>query len=375
MGIIQEIGAPATLYNWPYNSPAFSTNTLINGSAHKLAFVGRVWHPTVKTGTIAIRKVHFRCGAITLNAASEVRVSLQTISDSAGPPMQPDGTQDQFYDFKTATTSLTQNAVNATGNLSADRTVNMSADSITDADSRWVAVVWEFQAFNASDSVVISGVADTNPVGIGTGNIPVLNTAGTYATMGNRQSMLTFECDDGSFAFLADAKPMFSAISSQNIASNGAVRGAGLKFRFPSTRQISRAAILGTLPNGSDMRMVVFDKDGATELASVDIDNDAVNSTGAHMLDVSFVPITCLANAYYRLVLMGASTTAGSVSYLDVSAADHLNGLWLGTNAHWTQTATSTPTGTGDWTDTTTRVPLFGMGVSGYAKPGRIIGG
>src|SRR5207253_746752 len=104
-------------------APAYGTDALIDAAGEKVAFIGNLWHPTVKTGTINIRKVHFRCGAVTLNAASELRVSLQTVSSTVGPPYQPDGVQDEFYDFKTATTAITANAWNSTGNLSADRVV------------------------------------------------------------------------------------------------------------------------------------------------------------------------------------------------------------------------------------------------------------
>lgn len=365
MGFINEGGSPVLQYNWVYTAPTLSTNTLISGAAHKLAFMGQVRHATKKTGTIAIRKIHFRCGAIT-NATATTRVSLQDISLTAGPPTQPDGTQDQYYDFTAG--SLSANAMNVTGNLSADRTVDLSANSIGDTNSRWLAVVFEFASGFGSDSIVIHGVVNT-AVTLSLGGTTVLDTTGSYAVVTQRSGIVILECDDGTFAFLNPCPP-YSGLGNVSVASNAAVRRAGLKFKVPTTRKIEGAAVFVTTPNNADGRFVLYDTDGTTELASVNLDNDAIVATSTlQFAEFLFPPVILKANAYYRLVYVPSTTTGQGVQYFDVANVAHLEGSLLGQNAHWTQ-----HNGTA-WSDTTTRVPLFGVCFSAFQDGAKIIGG
>lgn len=333
------------------STPGFLSSVLLDASTEKGAFVGRVWHPTVKTGTIKIRKVHFRCGAVTLNAASVFRVSLQNISATAGAPYQPDGTQDQTADLS----ALTANGWNTTGNLSADRTVDLDVDSFGDTDSPWLCVVFEFQTFTAADSVVVSAFARNGAAVYGMGGAALLNT-GSWATVSAGIGNLVLECDDGSFAFIDECTP-WAAVGSASVSSTGAIRRAGLKFKFPTQRKIDRFGLWLSIANGSDGRFVLYDSDGTTELVSVDMDNDAIALQGSpfgHI--VRFAPVTLAANTFYRLAYVGGSSTNVTVYYGEVNADGHMNGLLMGQNAHWTQADSG-----GTWTDTTTRRPYFGI--------------
>jgi hypothetical protein len=336
--------------------PSFLTTAVMDASTEKLAIVGCVWHPTVKTGTINIRKVHFRVGALTFNAASTIRVSLQNVSATAGPPYQPDGSQDQIYDFASGA-GLTANAWNATGNLSADRTVSMSATNIADANSRWVAVVFEFQAFTAADSLVLSAMSANSGNGALEhliGGSMLLNT-GSWAIANCQASVVALECDDGSFAFLTGSRPV-SAISSATIGSGSAIRAAGMKFRFPMEVQIDAIGLMLTVQNGADGDLILYDSDGTTVLASVAVDNDAVFSTAARVAVGQIPAITLAANTYYRLVFVSSTATTATMNYVEVNTAALMDGFVGGQNFHWTQRDSG-----GTWTDTTTRRPLFAM--------------
>jgi hypothetical protein len=334
--------------------PGFDTSLLLDASTEKAAFVGQVWHPSTKTGTINIRKVHFRLGAVTFNAASVFRVSLQNVSATAGPPYQPDGSQDQTADM----TSLSANAMNATGNLSADRAVDLSADSLGDANSRWLAVVFEYQTFTAADSVVVNSWNPGIRADANLGGHSLLNT-GSWAMpalsiIGN----VVLECDDGTFAFL-DNTGCFSAASSASVSSTAAIRRAGVKFQVPVETKIEGFGLMGLFPNGSDGRLVLYDSDGSTELASVDVDNDAVSiAAQARAVRAMFAPVTLSAATNYRIAYVGGTATASTIYNVDVGAAGHMDGLMLGQNAHWTQHDGAS------WTDTTTRRPVFGLKLS-----------
>lgn len=338
-------------------APTLSATPIMDATAEKIAMVGCVWHPTVSTGTINIRKIHFRCGAVTFNAASVLQVSLQTVSATAGPPYQPDGTPDQTAAI-TGVTGLTANALNVTGNLSADRAVDLSADSIGDANSRWLAVVFEYTTFTALDSIIISGSTGAS-IGSGRqlGNAMILNT-GSWAVLSGQPAIIAIlECDDGTFAFLEGSTP-FITYSSASVASNGAIRRAGFKFRGPVEQKISKLALMISTTNGGDGRFVLYDSDGTTELRSSDMDNDAVIAAA----DVSFAivvfePVTLAANTYYRFVFVSSTATVTTVYYGDVNAAGHMDGLMWGQDLHWTQHDGS------NWADTTTRRPHPGIGV------------
>jgi len=366
-----EPGVPTLRYDYGFNvgAPSFSAALVTNASANKIAMIGQVWHPNKSLTSISIRKVHFRCGAIaSFNAASEFRVSLQNISATAGPPYQPDGTQDQFYDFKTATTALTQNAVNTTGNLSGDRTVDLTADSFGDTNSRWLAVVFEWQAFNTSDSVIISSIPDFAGYGLG----GAISSVGATWSAQARQIVVYFELDDGSFAYLVPGT-VFTATGTVTVTSTGAIRRAGVKFKVPTSRIINRLGLHVGAANGYDGRLVLYDSDGTTELISVDVDNDAVVSFTTNVYEIDFQPVTLAAETFYRFVWVAGTTTAGTVPYFDVAATAHLNACMLGANAMWTQHDGSS------WADTALRRPGFAIGVYAYESPGgggsKVIGG
>lgn len=336
---------------------AYQSTAVIDAAAEKIAFIGTIWHPTVKTGSINIRKVHFRTGAITFNVLSTVRVSLQTVSSTAGPPYQPDGTQDQTYDFALGV-GLAANTWTTTGNLSTDRVVDLSADSVADVNSRWVAVVFEYQTFTAADSIVISTLNMGNtPINSLVGGQALLNTA-SWALLSLAGQVVAFECDDGTFAFMEGATT-FHTISTASIANNTAIRAAGLKFRFPVELTIDTLGLMLTVQNIADGDLILYDTDGTTVLRSIAIDNDAVASTAARHVIARCEPVTLTANSYYRLVFVASVTTATLVSYVDFSAVGMLDGMVMGQDAHWTQRDSA-----GTWADTTTRRPLFGLRIN-----------
>lgn len=339
------------------SNPAFAASLVADASGEKVAFIGYVWHPTVKTGTINIRKVHFRCGAVTLNVASVFQVSLQDVSATAGPPYQPDAGADQ-----TATMTLSANAWNTTGNLSADRAVDLSVYGPAAANSRLLAVVFEETTFTAADSVIISALTTAGnalPFAM-VGANGVLQTGGTWAVVAGTIADVAFECDDGTFAFLEGAVPA-SAIGSATTASNGTFRAIGVKFRVPTTRKIDRAAFHISILNGCDGDFVLYDSDGTTALRTIPFDNDAIYSASSRYVNCVFEPVTLLANTYYRWVFVPSTTTAATVNHLDVSAAGMMDGLYLGQDAHYT-----TRDSGGAWADTTTRRPHFGFGFSAF---------
>lgn len=354
------LGDGAWLVDRPYvgtTAPAFATSAIMDASAEKISFLGCIWHPTTKTGTINIRKVHFRCGALTFNILSTIRVSLQNVSLTAGSPYQPDGTQDQTYDFALGV-GLTANAWNSTGNLSADRAVDLSGMSVGSTNSRFVAVVFEYATFTAADSFIASTMSMGNPMDVLMGGHTLINTA-SWALLNASVPVVAFECDDGSFAFMEGAYPI-ATLSSASVSSTGAIRAAGLKFKFPIELTTDAFSFGVAIPNGCDGDLVLYDTDGTTALVTINVDNDAVSAQSSMRLAVArYLPKTHTANSYYRLVFVGGTVTVATVNYLEVNAAGLMDGLVGGQNWHWTQRDSG-----GTWADTTTRRPFAGLKLS-----------
>jgi hypothetical protein len=337
-------------------TPVLLTTGVIDASTEKFAVLGQIFHETKKTGTINIRKIEWRGGAITLNTASTLRLSLQNVSLTAGPPYQPDGVQDQTFDYIGSTNPPTANAWNTTGNLSADRAVDLTANNVSDANSTWVAVVFEYQTFTAADSVIISGVNRNITSGTPIPDVNfqgycLLNT-GTWGTVAGGGPIIAFECDDGTKAFMVGAAP-YTSVSTVLVANNAAVRAAGLKFSFPFECSIEDIGLLLTIPNGCDGTLVLYDSDGTTVLKSYTLDNDAVASTTARMGYIKPGQQTISANGGQRLVFVASTTNAASVHYATLNSSALLAGCSGGTTHMWTQRDSG-----GTWTDTATQRPF-----------------
>ncbi len=281
-------------------------------------------------------------------------MSLQNVSATAGPPYQPDGTPDQTFSMSGATAPVA-NAWNTTGNLSADRAVDLGALSIGSTNSRWVAVVFEYTQFTTLDSVVVSSLNLTNPqMDAYLGANLLLNTGAWASSNSGAASIIALECDDGTFAFMKGCLPI-SALGSATTANNATFRAIGAKFRYPMQLTIDAAGLLALIPNGCDGSFILYDSDGTSVLAQVDVDNDAVLSASTPRYSIMpLPPVTLAANTYYRFVYVPSTTTAATIYHLDVNAAGLMDGFKGGQDMHYT-----TRDSGGTWTDTTTRRPNF----------------
>lgn len=319
---------------------------LIDASTERAALCGLVWIPS-RASSFDIRKVHFRCGSVTFGGSSVLRVSLQNVSQTAGPPYQPDGTQDQTADM----TSLTANGWNTTGNLSADRTVT---------PGEAVAVVWEYQTFTASDAVNISNISLTSETrGLG-GGVPIFYNGSSWSVTGNFEGIVVFEDASGNYAFLETTHP-WNAISFENVSTSATARAAGVAFTVPVTCKVDGFSLYMAVANGSDGYLRLLDGDGSTVLASVTVDNDAVLSTTGRLFDAVFAPVTLSPGTTYRAIFEPSTTTVTAVYYGDVNAAGMLGNTAGGPEAHWTQRNSG-----GTWAQTTTRKPFWFLRYSAF---------
>jgi hypothetical protein len=284
-----------------------SSGLVIDASADKVAFVGRVWWAD-GAATKDCRKVHFRLGAVTAGTAT-FRVSLQDITLTSGPPMQPDGTPDETWTV--ATSSLTGNSWNSSGNLSADRTL---------ARGSLIAVVFDYSAFTSGASIVIGSI---RAVENATGAVPrqggaILDATGTWVLQANVPNV-RLEASDGTYGFLGYDLP-YSAVNTRtfNSGSSGAGGGLnagderGLEWTVSHPISVGGCGLYLTQSASSDCDIVLYS--GTTALETVSIDANAVQNNGnMRWLDVIFAAFHSFAIGD-TLRLMVKPTSANNVS-------------------------------------------------------------
>ena len=327
-------------------SPGFAAGIDIDATGEKAAIVGNFWHPD-GPGTYSIVRAGFRFGStITKAGGSALTASLQDVSLTAGPPIQPDETQDQTVAIANADATFAANTWHRTGAFSAARSVGFD-------DLLALVVEYDGGGRLGADTFRIGGItnggrqtqaASVNKVG-----------APAWAIPANYIPNVVFEVDDGSFgtflgAFLA------SAITSTNFGETSTPDEYAVKFQVPVELTVDAAMFAYGLVS-QDAQFNLYSSDGSTVLMTVNRDMNAVQSTSAYATEFVFSSeITLAANTnYYAAVKVssGATTTGGNRVVITVDDADQipLHGWPLGA-------CLSTRSDAGAWSDTTTQIPL-----------------
>ena len=350
-------------------APTFNSSgtQVIDASGEKIAIVGYVR----KAGDLS--KVHTRMGTVSLNAASQIRTSFQNVLLSSGQG-DPDETQDQFRD--TAGSAITSNAWFSSGIVSSDGTDTGAKRTVAVGDL--LAVVWEYQAFTAADTLTVHGLNGLSNASAQFGR----PAHGRIKTGGSWQAnvpteynpILVLEYSDGSFDTLDGCWPIdnFNAPAFNN-GSTPDERGLCFRLPFPAT--VEGAIVRVDLDAAADL--VLYDS-GSSALATVSLDENFRFQTSGHNLRALFAsPQNLSANTTYRLALKPTSGT--NVTFYDwtVTNANYLNNFQGG--ASWKHTER---TDAGAWTDTTTKRPWMSLilskfddGAGAAGGIGRLVGG
>lgn len=330
-------------HEWVTGTPSLGSAALIDATGEKFSFVGQVWN---KDGTSKdIRKLHFRFGAVTKAGGSGLTASLQNVSTAAGPPMQPDETQDQTVAIAAA--GVTANTWYTTGNLSADRTVTFG---------EFLSVVIEFDGSGrlGADSFMINcpGTAGGafNDLRGGT----ALKTGGSWAAIGLANAVI-LEFSDGTFGGLMPNAPMDS-FNTTAFNSGSAADEVALKFTVPAACKVSGGVVTLQVAASADFDVVLYV--GTTALATVSVDANQVYAQGSvRQCRFSFPEQTLTAGTTYYLAVKPTTVNNVSVYDIGVNTANHLQSFPGGTTWHFASRVDA-----GAWTAVTTRVPI-GFGI------------
>lgn len=325
---------------------SFSGSTALTASTHKHAVTGQI----VKTGNV--RSIGFRFGAITKGGTTELTLSLQDASTTAGPPAQPDGTQDQ-----TATIG------NADITANTWRTIQLGTDrAVTVGDE--ISVVWEFSTFNTGDSIVFSHHT------IATGGQPAPQECVLAHFNGTSWANLVLHAnivlvyDDGTAATLLGAHPA-DALTSVNFNNGSTPDERGNIWTAPMDLEI--AGLVCYYTPSADADLVLYNSSG-TELASVAVLSEQTRTAANRMYAAMFsAGVAVTGGQSYYLTLRPSTATNVSITALGVAAAAHLGGTQYGTAMY-----SAVRTNAGAWTtDTAVQHPIgvivskFGGGTGG----------
>ncbi len=320
-----------------------ASNLVIDASAEKAAFCGRVW--MISAGaTKDINKVHIILAACTTTAVNPAtfRLSLQDVTATGGI-MVPDGTADQSA--TAVTNTLTSSSIN-TFTLGANRTVSQGD---------LIAVHFDYSAFTAGDVVTIGSL---NLSYFAAQTLSELNVAGTYAIQ-NTGPMVTLEYTDGTFGTLEGG---YAAASISNptmsVSLTGLAPERGVEFTVSVPMTIDGGySILGHAASAGST-ILLYNETTTITNAVVSINPNFYGSTGQRSYEWTFpAQISLDPGNTYRLVHRAQNSVPITFQEMGVLDQSNLQALSGGVNFFATTRAT---VGSG-FTTTSTKRGLMGI--------------
>lgn len=325
---------------------AFSNYGDVIDAATKLAFVGFVeWEDGLDH---AIRKVGTKTGASLAQGTNPVgvRVSLQDISTTAGPPMQPDNVVDEYYITATMPSQLTWFM---SGNLSADRNAPNGSP---------LAVVYDFSTFTSGSAFKAEGLSQT------LANKQQHNCHATLSSNGGTTWSQTSPNVNVVFES-ADAVPVYGtlkgALPLSSITTLGAWNNTNDPREYGLKVVCDRKCIVGgawLYINPAGAYEVALYRD-TTEIAKCVIDDNWRYIAGVRQASVTFdgtdAARTFVPGDVYRIMVRPTSASNVTTYAFNVSVAGHMNCLPGGSAYTY-----STRSAAGAFTDTSTRRPIMG---------------
>jgi hypothetical protein len=331
--------------------PTF-VSQVIDATGEKIAMIGRVWNKDRTSKNIT--KVGFRWGGVTKVGGSVLTCSLQDVSLTTGPAMQPDGTPDQTVTIPNA--GITASTFQMTNAFSAARTV---------AFGDWVAVVVEFDGAGrlGADAFNIQGLSLGSTVKFLSSSLSLLS--GTW-TSANQTPNCILEFDDGTFGSLGGDWPVVEITGTTAYNSGSGADELALPFTVPFKCKVDGAWFLVAAGNTANFDICLYS--GTTLMTSQTFDANALEATGVGKpLTAQFAEQTLTPGTQYYLSLLPTTVNSVTAHWYDVIAAAHLQASPPGTE--WTY---STRVNAGAWAAaTTTRRIWGGIRISALDDGGR----
>lgn len=347
--------------------PAFNNGLVVDAAGEMAAFIGHVWFAggpgTSKTVSSAGGAIQFKLGTITwATAGTTLRVGLQDVSATAGPPSVPD---------ETWTSEPQKDLVQGTDALSSDTwtTATLTSGSRTITHGDLIAVVFDMTVRNGADSIIVQGL-----------NVPALQhrplsshkTGGTWNITNTVLPNVIITCDDGTLASLDGSIPV-STITLRTFNSGSTPDEYGNIITIPFDCKIDELSAVVDPDNEFDLTFYSTALGTPVQEQRYTVDPNQVASTSGRPINVMIGTETLAAGSSYAVTIRPTTVSNVSAYELAVASAGHLAFWPGGTNVYKCSRSNDTGSFT---TDTTSRL-LCGMkvyqiddGAGNYTDPG-----
>jgi hypothetical protein len=356
----QQIPGQGMLYpDWNITGGTASTvnsTTAITATTHKIAFIGRVFNKDRSSKSIT--KIGVRTGTVVKAGGADLKLSIQGVSTSGGPPYQPDGTikgAGNAGHVTIATGSLASAGWNHSGALGANISVTFG---------ELIAVVAESPSWAGSDSVPLAGITAATSGPWQASGTSYYNAA-TWAQLSVIPNVI-LEFTDGTFGTLDNGWPV-ATFGSQTFHVDSAADEYGLQFSLPFNCKVDGAWFQMTVNSNADFNVLLTDSTGATLTGgSVAVDyNTVVAAAATRYLYVTFSQeVELTGNSTYQLSIQPTLTNSVITYYTSVNAAAHLQAMPGGTG--FIEVSRAGGSGVFAATGSSTRRAIGGLRISAF---------
>ena len=291
--------------------------------------------------TKTLTKVGFLFGSVTKAGGSTVRVSLQDVDLTAGPPVRPDGVADQSVTIANADAGFAANT-SYLATLGSSRSV---------AAGDLFCAVFDFASYGGADSVNFNTWVQNI-------NLSATSQVSRFASAawGDRTSNpnVYFEFSDGTYGNFSGTFP-YSAVGSTAYNSGSAADEFAAEVTVSQAVTID-AIMAQALPAGgsSDYEIVLYS--GTTALNTCAIDANTISTAASPVICTLNPRRTLAVGTTYYISVKPTSANNVTLYYTDVPSAGVRS-----TTPYSTQWASTSRVDAGSWAAaTTTRLYNFG---------------
>lgn len=322
-----------------------------------VAFIGHIHidgrPASAKTISSAGGKVYVCAAGVTwATAGTTIRVGIQDVHTTAGPPARPDGTFDVYDDLVQGTETVTANAQIAA-------TMSVGTKDITHGDL--IAVVVEMTVRNGADSVGIRGFSASS-----TNMRPLISVfTAAWADSGNGP-ICVIEFDDGTLGCIAGGMPVLTAASAETWQDSTNPDERGMIFQVPWDCKASGIWAQMAIGNNAaaDYTATLYSDPTGTPaaVASVGVLAEQMGDGGLSDLRLYFSEVSLTKDTDYCVALRATGTSVITMRSLTLGDANYRKFISGGT----TNSKATRDGGSGVFTPTTTVFYVMGIIISSF---------
>lgn len=327
--------------------PNLTVTAMGASTSNKLAYVGRMWNKDQASKNIT--KVGYRLGTTLVSAgASDLTVSIQTVSTVAGPPYQPTGTLLGATNNATTTEELSAHTASTWHQTTA------FAEVAAVTFGQHIAVVFGYANYAGADNFSLANLGSIS--GGPFFETGFVTNTGSWAVTSAVPNII-LEFDDGTFGTLEGAFPFSATSTLAHNVDSATTDEYALGFQVPVACKSDGAWMLLNFAASAEAEINLNDASGVLTGGTITVGPQEI--VGAASTRAAYVTwtdeVTLAANTQYYLSARPTTTNNITVYYWDVSAANHFQAFPGGTT--WNH---SKRIGQGAWDALTTTRRLFG---------------